>query len=53
MLSPIRPEPETSFPLRFISRSKSWNFENRTEFGESRASERNWHFGEYRADSAD
>jgi hypothetical protein len=34
------------FSLSFISRSKRWNFENRTESTESRASERNGPFGE-------
>jgi hypothetical protein len=41
MRSPVREEPQNLFSLKFISPSKRWNFENRTESAESRASERN------------
>jgi hypothetical protein len=37
---------ERLFPLNLLSGFKRWNFENRTEWTESRASERNGHFGE-------
>jgi hypothetical protein len=39
MLSPVREEPQNLFSLKFIGPSKRWNFENRTESAESRASE--------------
>jgi hypothetical protein len=45
-LSPVREKPQNLFPLRLISNSKRLNFENRTEWVESRASERNGPFGE-------
>jgi hypothetical protein len=45
MLSPVREEPQNLFSLKFMNPSKRWNFENRTESAESRASERN---GPYR-----
>ena len=41
MLSAVREEPQNLFSLKFRSPSKRWNFENRTESAESRASERN------------
>jgi hypothetical protein len=37
----------------FISLSKHWNLENRTELAEARAPERNGPFGEERADFAE
>jgi hypothetical protein len=46
MLSPVREEPQNLFSSKLISHSKRWNFENRTESAESRASERNGPFGE-------
>jgi hypothetical protein len=46
MLSPVREEPQNLFSLKFIGPSKRWNFENRTESAESRASEINGSFGE-------
>jgi hypothetical protein len=42
----IREEPQNLFSLKFIGPSKRWNFENRTESAESRASEINGPFGE-------
>jgi hypothetical protein len=45
-LSPVRKKRQNLFPLKFISNSKRSNFENRTEWMESRASERNGPFGE-------
>jgi hypothetical protein len=46
MLSPVREEPQNLFSLKLIGPSKRWNFENRTESAESRASEINGPFGE-------
>ena len=46
MLSPVREEPQNLFSWKFIGPSKRWNFENRTESAESRASEINGPFGE-------
>jgi hypothetical protein len=46
MLSPVREAPQHLFSLKFIGPSKRWNFENRTESAESRASEINGPFGE-------
>jgi hypothetical protein len=45
-LSAVREEPQNLFSLKFIGPSKRWNFENRTESAESRASEINGPFGE-------
>jgi len=45
-LSPVREKPQNPFPLKFITNSKRWKFENRIELVESRASERNGPFGE-------
>jgi hypothetical protein len=45
-LSPIREKWPNLFPLMPISNSKRSNFENRTEWVESRGSERNGPFGE-------
>jgi hypothetical protein len=46
MLSPAREEPQNLFSLKFVGSSKRWNFENRTEAAEYRASEINAPFGE-------
>jgi hypothetical protein len=46
MLSPVQEEPQNLFSWEFISPSKRWNFENRTESAESRALEINGPFGE-------
>jgi hypothetical protein len=45
-LSPVREKPPNLFPLKFISNSKCWNFENRTESVKSKASEKNGPIGE-------
>ncbi len=45
-LSAFGEEPQNLFPLKFISPSKRWNFENRTKSAESRASEIIGPFGE-------
>ena len=45
-LSPVQEKRQNLFPLELISNSKRSNFENRTEWMESRASERNGPFGE-------
>jgi hypothetical protein len=52
-LSPVQEELQNSISLKFISLSKSSNFENRTESTKSRAPERNEPFGEECADAAD
>ena len=52
-LSPVREKRQNLFPLKFISSSERSNFKNRTEWKESRASERNGPFGEQYAGSAD
>jgi hypothetical protein len=52
-LSPVQEELQNSVSLKFISLSKSSNFENRTESAKSRAPERNEAFGEEWADAAD
>jgi hypothetical protein len=44
--SPLREKRLNLFPLKFTSSSKRSNFENRNEWTESRASERNGPFGE-------
>jgi hypothetical protein len=44
MLSPVREEQQNLFSLKFIGPSKRWNFKNRTESAESRASEIKWAF---------
>jgi hypothetical protein len=46
MLSPVREEPQNLFSLKSIGPSNRWNFENRTESAESRATEMNRPFGE-------
>jgi len=46
MLSPVREDKQDLFSLKFIGPSKRWNFENRIESPESRASEINGPFGE-------
>jgi hypothetical protein len=46
LLSLIREKQPNLFPLKLISSSKRLNFENRTEWVESRGSERNGAFGE-------
>jgi hypothetical protein len=45
-LSLVREEQQNLFPLKFMTNSKRSNFENRTKWIESRASERNGPFGE-------
>ena len=45
-LSPAREKWQNLFPPDLLSGFKRWNFENRTKCTESRASERNGHFGE-------
>jgi hypothetical protein len=42
----VREKPQNLFPMKLICNLKRSNFENRTESVESRASERNWPFGE-------
>ena len=46
MFSPVREKRQNLLPPKFITYSKRSNFENRTEWMESRASERNGPFGE-------
>jgi hypothetical protein len=45
-LSPVGEKQQNLFPLKIISNSKRSNFENRTEWMGSRASERSGPFGE-------
>jgi hypothetical protein len=45
-LSPAGEKWQNLFPPDLLSGFKRWNFENRTKWTESRASERNGHFGE-------
>lgn len=46
MLSPVREEPQNLLSFKFVGPSKHWDFENRTEAAEYRASEINGTFGE-------
>ena len=53
MLLPAREDLQNPTSSEFISRSKHSNFENRTEYAESRALERIEPFGEEWAGSTD